>query len=59
MRQGEAVVTEMGESSFHLAEIIVCCLSQGNSWCDHEERNDPLRKLKVEKIRDPGRMAHL
>ena len=25
MRQGEAVVTEMGDSSFHLAEIIVCC----------------------------------
>ena len=31
MREGEAVVTEMGESSFPLAEILVCFLSQGSS----------------------------
>lgn len=59
MREGEAVVTAMGESCFHLAEILVRCLSQGSSCYDHQERSDPLKKLKVERMKNPGRMPHL
>lgn len=51
------LVTEMGENFFHLAETLVHCLSQESSC--NQERNDPLQELKVEKIRDPGRMPHL
>lgn len=31
----------------------------GEAADTHQERNDPLQKLKVEKIRDSGRMLHL
>lgn len=43
------MVAGMRESPFHLAEILVHCLSQGSSRYCHQERNDPLQKLKVEK----------
>lgn len=56
--EGEALIRSprRGKSSFYLAERLVHFLPRGSSWDYHQERNDPLQKLKVEKIRDPGRM---